>query len=134
MRFFYDCEFIEDGVNGRLVERNAESIAAALQSLSVIEFAKAQPYVDPKQGLVAGQSFGGTIAIEPDGTFTQTVAFTTESAAREGESKEMPDDVRAWVVETVGSPVAAYEEQTGGMSPGCATRPSSKPSPPQPPR
>jgi hypothetical protein len=38
---------------------------------------------------------GGTIAIEPDGTFTQTVAFTTESAAREGESKEMPDDVRA---------------------------------------
>jgi hypothetical protein len=37
---------------------------------------------------------GGTIAIEPDGTFTQTVAFTTESAAREGESKEMPEDVR----------------------------------------
>lgn len=34
-----------------------------LQSLSVIEFAKAQPYVDPTQGLVAGQSFGGTIAM-----------------------------------------------------------------------
>ena len=37
---------------------------------------------------------GGTIAIEPDGTFTQTVAFTTEAAAREGEAKEMPDDMR----------------------------------------
>jgi hypothetical protein len=37
---------------------------------------------------------GGTIAIEPDGTFTQTVAFTTESAAREGESTEMPEAMR----------------------------------------
>ncbi len=38
---------------------------------------------------------GGTIAIEPDGTFTQTVAFTTEDAAREGETKPMPEDLRA---------------------------------------
>ncbi len=37
---------------------------------------------------------GGTIAIEPDGTFTQTVAFTTEAAAREGEAKEMPADMQ----------------------------------------
>lgn len=33
---------------------------------------------------------GATFAIEPDGTFTETVAFTTEAAAREGESKAMP--------------------------------------------
>jgi hypothetical protein len=33
---------------------------------------------------------GATIAIEPDGTFTETVAFTNEAAAREGEAKEMP--------------------------------------------
>jgi hypothetical protein len=33
---------------------------------------------------------GATLAIEPDGTFTETVAFTSEEAAREGESKEMP--------------------------------------------
>ena len=38
---------------------------------------------------------GGTIAIEPDGTFTQTVAFTTEDAAREGESTEMPEEMRS---------------------------------------
>ncbi len=37
---------------------------------------------------------GGTIAIEPDGTFTQTVAFTSEAAARDGEAKGMPDDMR----------------------------------------
>ncbi|HJQ04126.1 MAG TPA: hypothetical protein VJ872_01670 [Nocardioides sp.] len=37
---------------------------------------------------------GATLAIEPDGTFTETVAFTSESAAREGEKIEPPADVR----------------------------------------
>ena len=40
---------------------------------------------------------GATLAIEPDGTFTETIAFTSEAEAREGEKKEMPDmpsDVR----------------------------------------
>jgi hypothetical protein len=35
---------------------------------------------------------GGTIAIEPDGTFTQTVAFRSEAEARAGEHTEMPPD------------------------------------------
>ncbi len=34
----------------------------------------------------------------------------------------MPAHVRAWVDETLGSPVVAVAEQVGGMSPGCATR------------
>jgi hypothetical protein len=33
---------------------------------------------------------GATFAIEPDGTFTETMAFTNEAEAREGESKAMP--------------------------------------------
>ena len=37
---------------------------------------------------------GATLAIEPDGTFTETVAFTGEAAARSGEQMEMPADVR----------------------------------------
>ncbi len=37
---------------------------------------------------------GGTIAMEPDGWFTQTVAFRTEAEAREGEHKEMPAEMR----------------------------------------
>lgn len=37
--------------------------AGARQSIAVIEYAKAQPYVDPARGVVAGQSFGGTIAM-----------------------------------------------------------------------
>src|SRR6478735_10887437 len=38
---------------------------------------------------------GATLAIEPDGTFTETVAFTDEASARKGESTEPPADVRA---------------------------------------
>ncbi len=35
---------------------------------------------------------------------------------------EIPAFVRDWVVATLGEPVIATEEQSGGMSPGCATR------------
>jgi hypothetical protein len=37
---------------------------------------------------------GGTLAIEEDGTFTETVAFTDEDSARKGESSEMPAGLR----------------------------------------
>jgi hypothetical protein len=38
---------------------------------------------------------GATLAIEPDGTFIETVSFTTEQAARAGETKPMPADMEA---------------------------------------
>ena len=34
------------------------------------------------------------MAIEDDGSFMETVAFTSEAAARDGERQEMPEDVR----------------------------------------
>ena len=37
---------------------------------------------------------GGTLAIEADGSFVETVAFTSEDAARKGEQIEPPEDVR----------------------------------------
>jgi hypothetical protein len=37
---------------------------------------------------------GGTIAMQPDGWFTETIFFRSEEAAREGERKEMPEDMR----------------------------------------
>lgn len=37
---------------------------------------------------------GGTLAFEPDGTFIETVAFTSEEEAREGERTEPPADLR----------------------------------------
>ena len=42
---------------------------------------------------------GGTIAIDPDGSFTETVAFTSEDAARKGEATPMPEDMRAQIEE-----------------------------------
>ena len=37
---------------------------------------------------------GGTIAMEPDGWFTQTVCFRSEEEARAGEQKEMPAEMQ----------------------------------------
>jgi hypothetical protein len=37
---------------------------------------------------------GGTIAIESDGKFTETIFFTSEDAARAGEAQDMPEDMR----------------------------------------
>jgi hypothetical protein len=40
---------------------------------------------------------GGSIAMEPDGHFTETIAFRSEAEAREGESKPLPEEARqAW--------------------------------------
>src|SRR3954462_2171594 len=38
---------------------------------------------------------GATLAIEADGTYTETVAFMDEESARKGEQAAPPDDVRA---------------------------------------
>lgn len=42
---------------------------------------------------------GGTFAVAPDGTFTQTVAFTDEASARAGEAGEAPPAEVAEVLE-----------------------------------
>ena len=38
---------------------------------------------------------GGTLAVEPDGRFTETIAFRDEDSAREGEKTEPPHEVRS---------------------------------------
>lgn len=38
---------------------------------------------------------GGTLALEPDGTFYETIAFTDEESARKGEKLEPPAEMRA---------------------------------------
>ena len=37
---------------------------------------------------------GASLAVEPDGTFTETVAFTSEEAARSGEQVAPPEEMR----------------------------------------
>jgi hypothetical protein len=38
---------------------------------------------------------GGTLALEPDGSFFQTIYFTDEDSARKGEQLEPPAEIRA---------------------------------------
>lgn len=38
---------------------------------------------------------GGTLAFEPDGTFTETICFTSEAEARKAEGMEPPPEVRS---------------------------------------
>ncbi len=51
--------------SGRCDTRNFRPVyeAAAAQTLAAIAYAKAQPYIDAQDGLVAGQSFGGATAV-----------------------------------------------------------------------
>jgi hypothetical protein len=37
---------------------------------------------------------GATLAMEPDGTFIETIAFTDEESARKGEQLEMPAEMQ----------------------------------------
>lgn len=46
---------------------------------------------------------GGTMAMDADGFFTETVAFTNEAAAREGEKKQMPAEAAQMWEETMRS-------------------------------
>ncbi len=44
---------------------------------------------------------GGSLAIEADGTFTETIGFTSEEAARAGEQVEMPEAMRTEMESTL---------------------------------
>lgn len=44
---------------------------------------------------------GATLAIESDGSFTETVAFTDEASARRGEQESMPEESRSTMAEAM---------------------------------
>jgi hypothetical protein len=58
----------------------------------------------PMEGLseMRPEIIGGTVAIADDGDFTQTIYFTSEAAAREGEKTEMPADAQRDMEQAMG--------------------------------
>ena len=58
----------------------------------------------PMDGLqeMRPEIIGGTVGIADDGDFTQTIYFTSEAAAHEGEKKEMPEEVSQQMQEAMG--------------------------------
>lgn len=79
-----DAGFVQV-VRGRV--RDPERLRSAMDQVSTI-LHEARPEI-----------IGATIAIEPDGHFTETVAFTDEESARRGERKEMPPGLRDLVAD-----------------------------------
>jgi hypothetical protein len=58
----------------------------------------------PMEGLseMRPEIIGGTVGIADDGDFTQTIYFTSEAEAREGEKKEMPAEAQAQMEAAMG--------------------------------
>jgi hypothetical protein len=58
----------------------------------------------PREGLneMRPEIIGGTVGIADDGDFTQTIYFTSEAEAREGEQKPMPEDVQVEMQQAMG--------------------------------
>ena len=67
----------------------------------------------PMDGLsdMRPEILGGTVAIADDGDFTQTIYFTSEAEAREGEKKPMPAEVEAELQSAMGdmSDISYYD-------------------------
>lgn len=62
----------------------------------VDDVAAAKEFVGDPGGIrdMRPEIIGGTFAVSADGDFTQTIYFTDEASAREGEQKEPPAEVR----------------------------------------
>jgi hypothetical protein len=58
----------------------------------------------PMDGLreMRPEIIGGTVGVDDEGGFTQTIYFTSEAAAREGEKTEMPADVQEQMQQAMG--------------------------------
>ena len=80
-----DAGFVQV-IQGRVADRGAVTAMLA----DVDELHRMRPEI-----------IGGTFAFEPDGTFTETIAFTSEEEARKGERIEPPAEVRAQVEEVL---------------------------------
>lgn len=72
-----DAGFVQV-IRGRLSDR--EAVKAAFD------------VADDRLKELRPEIIGGTLAIDDEGGFTQTVAFTDEASAREGEKLEMPEE------------------------------------------
>lgn len=89
---FHDCDDVITILDGG--SDDAGFVQIIQGKIEDIERAKALMADTEMLREMRPEIIGGTLAIEADGTFTQTVAFTDESSARIGEKSEPPADVR----------------------------------------
>ncbi|GAA1981686.1 hypothetical protein GCM10009817_23680 [Terrabacter lapilli] len=90
---FHDCDDVMMMLDGGSDEAGfVQVIQGRLSDADRFKHAMEQPMDLLRQ--VRPEIIGGTIAIDEDGFFTQTMAFTTEDAAREGEQQAPPPDAQ----------------------------------------
>jgi hypothetical protein len=87
---FHDCDEAMEFLDGGADDAGfVQVIQGRVEDLERFRRFMRQPMDSLRE--VRPEIIGGVIAMEPDGRFTQTVAFRTEDAAREGERKGMPE-------------------------------------------
>ena len=89
---FHDCEDVQ------LMFDGGSDDAGFVQIIQgrLTDPAKFRDFMDQPMDMLHEQRpeiIGGTMAIDKDGYFTQTVAFRSEAEAREGEKKQMPAEM-----------------------------------------
>jgi hypothetical protein len=90
---FHDCEDVSLMMDG------GSDTAGFVQIIRgrVRDMSKLKGMMGPQQVQMLHEMrpelLGGTLAIEPDGMFTETIAFTDENSARQAEKLEMPAEV-----------------------------------------
>ena len=90
---FHDCEDVSLMMDGGSDKAGFVQIIRG----RVRDMSKLKGMMGPQQVQMLHEMrpelLGGTLAIEPDGTFTETIAFTDENSARQAEKLEMPAEV-----------------------------------------
>ena len=90
---FHDCEEVTMMLDGGRDDAGfVQVIQGRLTDAEKFRHAMGQPMDDMRQ--MRPEIIGGTVAIDENGFFTQTMAFTTEDAAREGERQTPPADAQ----------------------------------------
>jgi hypothetical protein len=90
---FHDCDDVQLMLGGG--SDDAGFVQVIRGKVDDVDRLKAMTAHDDALHEMRPEILGATLAIEKDGTFTETVAFTDEESARRGESQEPPEDVRA---------------------------------------
>ncbi len=95
---FHDCEDVTMMLDGGRDDAGfVQVIQGRLTDAEKFRHAMEQPMDDMRQ--MRPEIIGGTVAVDKDGFFTQTMAFTTEDAAREGERKTPPPEAQQMMEE-----------------------------------
>jgi hypothetical protein len=90
---FHDCDDVTELLDGGSDEAGfVQVIAGHLDDPAPM---KAMAHDTGELRAMRPEIIGGTLALEPDGTFFQTIYFTDEDSARKGEQQEPPAEIRA---------------------------------------